>query len=342
MTEPDAAPAASPGPAIRRLNWGCGEHLGSGWINSDVKDAPGVDVAGDIRDGLPLESESIDYAVSVHALPELAYPEIVPALTELRRVLKPGGVLRLVLPDLRRAIHAYTMDDRNYFQVDKSEVQSLGGRFIVHVLWYGYSRTLFTTDFAEELLDKAGFIDIAECRYGETQSAFEGIVELDNREGESLFVEGTKPAFTEPDAPYNAAVAKRTHIEVLETTPREDGRSELLGGRVRAIPDDDGESVIVQGWVLGKTARVDSVELMSGDEVIGRAEVKLERPDVAERFPNVDDAGTSGFRMMMRPEGRGESALLARAVLADGTTVPIETVRVRVSRRRGLFGRRMR
>jgi predicted SAM-dependent methyltransferase len=184
------APATPP---IRRLNWGCGSHTAPGWINSDIKDAPGVDLSCDIREGLPLESDSVDYAVSVHALPELQYPEVGPALEELWRVLKPGGVLRLGLPDLGKGIRAYVLGKDDYFQVDENEIQSRGGRFIVHMLWYGYSRTLFTMDFAEELLLNVGFANVVECRYRTTASRFPEIVELDNRERESLFIEASKP-----------------------------------------------------------------------------------------------------------------------------------------------------
>ena len=180
---------------VRRLNWGCGEHTAPGWINADIKKGPGVDVAGDIRDGLPLDDDSIDYATSVHALPELPYPDVVPALAELRRVLKPGGVLRLCLPDLDKGIRAYMQGRDDYFLIPKSDAHSRGGRFILHMLWYGYSRTLFTVDFIEELLLRAGYIDIVECRYRETASAFPEIVEFDNREPESFYVEATKPAY---------------------------------------------------------------------------------------------------------------------------------------------------
>jgi predicted SAM-dependent methyltransferase len=177
---------------VRRLNWGCGLDPEPGWINSDVKEGAGIDISGDIRDGLPLDSDSIDYAVSIHALPELAYPDLVPALEELRRVLKRGGVLRLALPDLDRAIAAYQRDDEGYFLVPRDEVSSRGGRFIVHVLWYGYSRSLFTADFVEELLAKAGFAGVVHCSYRTTSSRFAEIVDLDNRERESLFVEAVK------------------------------------------------------------------------------------------------------------------------------------------------------
>jgi SAM-dependent methyltransferase len=179
---------------VKRLNWGCGEHTAPGWINSDVKKSAGVDLVCDMRKGLPLEDDSIDYAVSVHALPELAYPDVVPALAEIRRVVKPDGILRLVLPDLRRAIRAYVLGNDDYFQVDETEAKSRGGRFIVHLLWYGYSRTLFTADFIEELLLKAGFVDVVKCQYRMTASRFPEIVELDNRERESLFIEAAKPA----------------------------------------------------------------------------------------------------------------------------------------------------
>ncbi len=177
---------------IRRLNWGCGAEGEAGWINSDQKEGPGVDISCDIRDGLPLETDSIDYAVSIHALPEIPYPELVPALVELRRVLKPGGVLRLSLPDLDKAIAAYQRGDRSYFLIPDEEVSSMGGKMIVQLTWYGYSRSLFTTDFVEELLSKAGFGRVDRVAYQVTNSAIPGITELDNRERESLFVEGTK------------------------------------------------------------------------------------------------------------------------------------------------------
>jgi predicted SAM-dependent methyltransferase len=91
---------------IRRLNWGCGPTPAAGWINADLLSAPGIELSGDIRDGLALPDDSIDYAVSIHGLQDLPYLDVLPALRELRRVLRPGGVLRLALPDLERSIEA--------------------------------------------------------------------------------------------------------------------------------------------------------------------------------------------------------------------------------------------
>jgi SAM-dependent methyltransferase len=178
--------------AIRRLNWGCGSWTEPGWINSDIKDGPGIDISCDIREGLPLATDSIDYAVAIHALPEIPLPEITPVLRELRRVLKPGAPLRLALPDLIKGVRAYERGDREYFHVPDEDAESIGGKLITQLIWYGYSRTLFVPDFVEELLRKADFAEVRHCAYRETTSTFPEIIELDNREQESLFIEGFK------------------------------------------------------------------------------------------------------------------------------------------------------
>jgi ubiquinone/menaquinone biosynthesis C-methylase UbiE len=178
----------------KRLNWGCGGHTLPGWINVDQKDGGHIDVSCDIMSGLPFADATIDYAASIHALPEVHYNDQVTVLTELRRVLKPGGVLRLALPDLLKGVAAYQRRDRDYFLVPDEDARSLGAKLITQLVWYGYSRTLFVPEYAMELLTRAGFINVTECRFRQTRSRFSDIVELDNREPESLFVEGTKPA----------------------------------------------------------------------------------------------------------------------------------------------------
>ena len=54
--------------ALRRLHWGCDTITPVGWINSDIKQGPGIDLSCDILQGLPLADESIDYIASQHAL----------------------------------------------------------------------------------------------------------------------------------------------------------------------------------------------------------------------------------------------------------------------------------
>jgi SAM-dependent methyltransferase len=176
----------------KRLNWGCGPVTPYGWVNTDLVAGPGVDVVADIREGLPLESDAFDYIVSIHALPEIAYADLDSVLAELYRVLKPEGVLRLGLPDMDKAIAAYRAGDVDYFLIGDDVVRSLAGKMIVQLTWFGRSRCMFTWQFTQELLRRGRFREISLCGFAETRSRFPGIVELDNRELESFFVEATK------------------------------------------------------------------------------------------------------------------------------------------------------
>jgi SAM-dependent methyltransferase len=334
---------------VRRLNWGCGAHVAPGWINSDVKDEAGVDLVADIRQGLPLETGSIDYAVSIHALPEFSLPELVPVLAELHRVLAPGATLRLALPDLRRGIDAYLAGDEDYFKVGSDEVSSLGGRFIVQMLWYGYSRSLFTLDFALELLQRAGFADVCECPFGVSASGIAEIVELDNRAEESFFVEGRKPRESRPrrgqkswsaaGQGYNPAVARRESIQVVDISegqPENGLRKGHLDSPTVGMELDSNELKIV-GWAVGREKPVESVEVLAAGEVIATAPVSIERPGVAGAYPDTPGAEHAGFRLVVEGSGEGRHELTVRA-LVDGERAPIASIVLEI-RRRGLLSR---
>ena len=180
---------------IRRLHWGCGDRTPSDWINADFREGPGIDIGCNILDGLPLASDSIDYIFSEHALQQLEILYVVDALRELHRVLKPGGGLRLCLPDLDRAISAYQGGSRDYFWC--WDWDTISGNFITQILDYNNTRTPFTYEFAEELLRKAGFIHVRRVEYRQTSSSYPELVELDSWEGdsrklESFYVEAFK------------------------------------------------------------------------------------------------------------------------------------------------------
>lgn len=178
---------------MQRLHWGCGPITPYGWVNSDIQPGPGVDVVADIRQGLPLPDNAFDYIVSIHTLPEIPYADLDGALQELWRVLAPGGVLRLSLPDLDKALMAYTSRDIDYFFLIPDEVvRSISGKMIVQLLWYGQSRSMFTLEFITELLARNGFQSIQSCSFQQTASRYPGIIELDDREVESFFVEARK------------------------------------------------------------------------------------------------------------------------------------------------------
>lgn len=335
---------------MRRLNWGCGDHVAPGWINSDVKPGAGTDLVADIREGLPLETGSVDYAVSIHALPEFSFPELVPVLEELRRVLAPGGTLRLALPDLDRGIDAYRSGDESYFKVSPEEARSLGGRFVVQMLWYGWSRSLFTTDFALELLEKAGFTDVRACSFGVTASGIPEIVELDNREEESLFVEGRAPrsgrrlrgrrkSWKDASAGYNRAMARRESIRVVDVSLAEpdNGLRKAHLDNPAAGEELDDNALKIVGWAVGREKPVESVEVLAAGEVVATTPVQIERPGVAGAYPDTPGSGTAGFRLVVQGSGEGRHELAVRG-LVDGKQAPIASIVLEI-RRRGLLSR---
>ena len=145
----------------------------------------------DLRRGLPFAVASVDCIAAIHVLQDLEWVCIAPALDELVRVLKPGGVLRLAVPDLDRAIDAYRAGDARYFYVPDRDARDVGAKLVTQIIWYGSVRTPCTFGFLKEWLANAGFDEITRRSFG--VSAVDGLAELDNRERETLFVEATKP-----------------------------------------------------------------------------------------------------------------------------------------------------
>jgi SAM-dependent methyltransferase len=178
--------------AVRRLNVGCGPCATPGWINADLSAGDGIDVIGDLRAGLPLASESMDYIVAMHVLQDLPYPDMQTAVAELKRVLVPGGCVRLGLPDLDRAIRAYLAGDHAYFYVPDADATRIGTKLVTQIVWYGSVRTPFTFEYIDELLRRQAFTRIYPCEFGRTRSPYPEITALDNRPRESFFVEAIR------------------------------------------------------------------------------------------------------------------------------------------------------
>jgi predicted SAM-dependent methyltransferase len=176
-----------------RLNLGCGPTARLGWINCDIDPWPGVNIVTNITKNIPLADNSMDYIVSIHVLPEIPYRDLDDVLQQIHRILKPGGVVRLSLPDADLAIQAYLNQDRDYFLIGDEIVQDLGAKMIVQLTWFGQSRCLFTYGMIRELLARNGFIDIEKCSFRVSPSQLLGITDLDDRPLESLFIEARKP-----------------------------------------------------------------------------------------------------------------------------------------------------
>ena len=124
-----------------------------GWINSDIKEAPGDrhQRATSSR-GCRWPTTASTTSVSIHALPELAYRDLVPALEELRRVLQAGrrAAARAARPRPGHPTPICSGDATT--SCPRRGARMLGSKFVVQMIWYGYSRTLFTHDFIDEQL----------------------------------------------------------------------------------------------------------------------------------------------------------------------------------------------
>lgn len=89
-----------------------------------------------------------------------------------------------------RKPHAYQSCQQEFFS--EWSWDTIGGNFITHIVWHGYTKTPFTYEFAEELLLKAGFADVRRVGYLHTVSPYPEIVELESRAGRSSYVEAFK------------------------------------------------------------------------------------------------------------------------------------------------------
>ena len=66
-----------------------------------------------VDDLKPFASNSVDLVYASHCLEHFSHRKVNTVLTEWHRVLKPGGILRLGVPDFDRIIDIYTAKDRN-------------------------------------------------------------------------------------------------------------------------------------------------------------------------------------------------------------------------------------
>ena len=104
-----------------RLNLGCGELPQEGYINIDLIGLP-VDVAWDLNRPLPFTSGSVDVIFHEHVLEHLAPLQGYFLLKECHRLLKEGGVLRIVVPDAGRYMASY-FDEHHTFLHEWRDMQ---------------------------------------------------------------------------------------------------------------------------------------------------------------------------------------------------------------------------
>ncbi len=94
-----------------RLHLGCGWNLLTGWINIDLVGGK-TDLVWDLRKPLPFAPESVDAVFLEHVFEHMTYSETLTVLGHLKSSLKPGGVLRVGVPDAGMYATWYASDRR--------------------------------------------------------------------------------------------------------------------------------------------------------------------------------------------------------------------------------------
>ena len=89
------------------LNLGCGSHFHPDWTNVNFKSTGEGVIAHNLRDGIPFDDEEFDVVYHSHVLEHFSKDEGTRFIQECCRVLRPGGVLRVVVPDLETIARLY-------------------------------------------------------------------------------------------------------------------------------------------------------------------------------------------------------------------------------------------
>lgn len=145
-----------------RLNLGCGDYPIRGWDNWDADPEVPADRHHHVPP-IPLPDGSVEEVYMGHLLEHVEPEEATALLAECRRVLQPGGILGVVVPNTRKILAHYLAEDhtevevpyRVYWNLD--DLDSVCAVFLYSTIqpsrhkWAYDSRTLFAT------LERAGF-----------------------------------------------------------------------------------------------------------------------------------------------------------------------------------------
>ena len=89
------------------VNLGCGKRYHPDWINIDITaNGPGV-IQHDLSKGIPLPDASCDVVYHAAVLEHMRRGDALIFLRECYRVLKPGGIIRVGVPDLEKLCRLY-------------------------------------------------------------------------------------------------------------------------------------------------------------------------------------------------------------------------------------------
>jgi predicted SAM-dependent methyltransferase len=181
------------------VNVGCGPFGHEGWVNLDLFPAPGVTLRVDCRRDLPLADGSargihVEHYFE-HLEPSVERPRF---LAECRRCLEPDGVLRIVVPDMRKYVEAYLSPGWDLLNgvgcggelpqaTFATKIEALNHVFVQDGEHYGG----FDEEYLRRTLQQAGFDDIRQVEWREGRFPG-GAIDREQHKPYSLFMEATR------------------------------------------------------------------------------------------------------------------------------------------------------
>jgi len=155
---------------------------------------------GDIVSGLPIPDNSCAAVYACHVIEHLTLQEARNALRNTLRILKPGGLFRVVVPDLRAAAENYLSDDRPVAAHELMRSTYLGqetrgaGALGLLIRLFGRSTHLWMWDerSLSHELSAAGFRGIRSCAFNDSSEAMFKRIEVADRYVDAVAIECSK------------------------------------------------------------------------------------------------------------------------------------------------------
>lgn len=179
----------------RYVDLGCGPNTRADFCNLDYRWHPGVDVCWDVSRGLPFEDGSVGGLFSEHMLEHIAFPDAMALLKECRRVLLPGRIVRLIVPDGQLYLSEYAKHlagstaSMPYAEGDKGRYSivtpmvSINRAFRLH----GH-QFIWDYETLRLALLSCGFTNVERCAFGQGRDP-KLLRDSPSRRIESLYVE---------------------------------------------------------------------------------------------------------------------------------------------------------
>jgi prepilin-type processing-associated H-X9-DG protein len=111
----------------------------------------------DLRHGLPFPTNSVDGIYASHVLEHFFSAELLDLLRDCVRVLRKGGGIRILVPDVECAINAYRERALDRLPNWPMSSTTVGGRLINFLFCDGQHRLGFDFEFAQEILARTKF-----------------------------------------------------------------------------------------------------------------------------------------------------------------------------------------